>query len=255
MSLFPKIKTPPRINARTDRRRNIILHPIWCPDHGEYLLFEEALKVYRDVFGTNDEVILEMDGIDVSKRRFVMKNSDDEDNKDAIVLESSIGKNDNRFFVRKKVIASKLSSNNYTPLSCGPFIRSYDTSNHSSTLLDLETTLKENTELKKILFLSAGLEIAVINIPVGGKIGEKENTQPEVHPTRAQIFLVQTGSALVKLYMKDEKADQLEQFEVKLIESKVNDTIIIPSNTYHLIENVGSIPFTAVTIYSPVESI
>lgn len=74
-----------------------------------------------------------------------------------------------------------------------------------------------------------------------------------IHPSDAQIIMLKTGSVLVRLFTKKETdGDIFTQFDVKFLSEDREDFIFIPSNTYHLIENVGFVPVTAIAIYSPV---
>lgn len=254
------ITAPIRIRAKTDKNRHIILHPTWCSKKREYLLYDEAVIQYRNAFNKPQSMFVKimMDGKDVSKRRFVIKQED----KDDIVIRSDIGNNDDRF----TIIADDLSANDDDDgdsISSKP-MKSYITdfschhphktkrSHILATTLNLEKLLAVNTEFNVEIVDQKGFKMHLLNLPPGKFVGAEDNTKPEIHPTTTQIILVQTGKALVRLYAKNSETGVLEQEEVVFISSKKEDTIIIPHDTYHLIENVDTVPFTAVSIYSPI---
>lgn len=247
------IRPPLRINAKTDKGRPIILHPIWCDKKKEYLLYDEAVTQYRNAFNTGPEILVAimMDGKDVSLKRFVINKVNEGD----IALRSSIGNNDDRFTIVSSIDEANSSSMSMktatTDLSCHHSHRI----KHSpvmATTMKLEKLLKSNTEFNVEVVNTNGLKIHLLNVPPGKFVGADDNTKPEIHENVTQTILVQTGKALVRLYVKNKETGDLEQAEVVFISSKKDDTIIIPSNTYHLIENVDTIPFTAVSIYAPV---
>ncbi len=254
---------PIRINAKTDKGRTIILHPIWCTKKREYLLYDEAVMQYRAAFNKSADmfVVIMMDGKDVSDRRFVMKKVDEGD----IEIKSSIGKNDDRFTIvgklvandddtdvnpKQKQLSSHLNPDITTNLSCH---RSHRTKYQHilAMTFNLEKTLKKNIEPRVELVDNNGFKIVLLNLAPGKSIGVENDTKPEIHPTVTQTIIVQNGSALVRLFAKNEKTSEPILEQVCFISSKQEDTIVIPSNTYHFIENVDVVPFIAVSFYAP----
>ena len=103
--------------------------------------------------------------------------------------------------------------------------------------------LLEKQQFRNLFYTDENLQMATQTLKVGEKIGEgKDGALPEIHPKATQVIYILSGDARVTIYSED-KTDSIDLDEEQLA--------IIPPNTFHLIENIGTARLKLLTIYSP----
>jgi mannose-6-phosphate isomerase-like protein (cupin superfamily) len=95
---------------------------------------------------------------------------------------------------------------------------------------------EENTNFREVLFTGEKSQLVVMNIPIGGEIGE------EMHSHVEQTLFFKQGSAKVILDGKE-------------TEVGVGDVVVVTPQTRHNIVNVGTEPLMIYTVYAPVNHI
>lgn len=112
------------------------------------------------------------------------------------------------------------------------------------------TNLLASDEYRRLFYTDENLQMGTQTLKPGESIGQgdeytKKPKKPEMHPTMSQVVIVFSGIANVTLF-SEEKTDS-----ILLSKEGTDDMVIIPPNTYHLIENVGTDALRIFTIYSP----
>lgn len=100
-------------------------------------------------------------------------------------------------------------------------------------ILNIETTTKENTDYRRVLYTSTHLQLVLMCIAPGDAIGE------EVHHLD-QFIRIEEGDAAVRI---GETTHTLH----------ADSAFVIPEGTIHNVTNVGTIPLKLYTIYAPPE--
>ena len=95
---------------------------------------------------------------------------------------------------------------------------------------------EENTNFRTVLFTGQKSQLVVMNIPIGGEIGE------EMHPHVEQTLFFRQGNAKVILDGKE-------------TEVGVGDVVVVTPQTRHNIVNVGTEPLMIYTVYAPANHI
>jgi len=88
-------------------------------------------------------------------------------------------------------------------------------------------------EFRRVLFTGLYSQVVVMEIPVGGEIGD------EVH-TVDQVLIFTAGQGLATVAGKDQEVD-------------AGDVVIVPAGTQHQFVTRGDKPLELITIYSPAE--
>ncbi len=90
----------------------------------------------------------------------------------------------------------------------------------------------ENTNFRTVLHTTDKSQLVVMNIPVGGEIGE------ETHAHVEQILFVQSGTGKTVLDGKETDVN-------------AGDVIMVPPGTKHNLLNAGATPLIIATVYVP----
>lgn len=101
-----------------------------------------------------------------------------------------------------------------------------------SHILSIDKETEDNSHFRKVVFTGAMTQLVVMNIPVGGEIGE------ETHAHVEQALFIRSGSARVMF-------DGVEQSAV------AGDVVMVTPGTRHNIINAGLEPLTICTLYAP----
>lgn len=101
-----------------------------------------------------------------------------------------------------------------------------------SFIVNVGKAAAENTYFRKVLYTATKSQLVVMQIPVGGDIGE------ETHKHVEQILYFQSGNGKAVL---DGKESLLGP----------GDILIVTPGTKHNILNTGSEPLTIITVYVP----
>ena len=99
---------------------------------------------------------------------------------------------------------------------------------------NIKEITKENTHFREVLHTGKYSQLVVMNIKVGGEIGE------EVHENTDQMIFIVEGDA--------EAIIGTERFGID-----EHDVLIIPAETKHNVKNVGDEELKLYTIYAPPE--
>lgn len=110
--------------------------------------------------------------------------------------------------------------------------------------------LLESDEYRHIFYGDENLQLVTQTLKPGESIGkgDKQTKIPEVHVTMSQVIIVFDGTAKVTIF-SEEKTDTIILTEEN--DEGSHDMVVIPPNTYHLIENVGVDNLRILIIYSP----
>lgn len=95
---------------------------------------------------------------------------------------------------------------------------------------------EENTNFRSVLFTGQKSQLVVMNIPVGGEIGE------EIHPHVEQTLFFMNGKA--KAILDGEET-----------EIGSGDVVVVTPGAKHNIVNVGTEPLMIYTVYAPANHI
>ena len=101
-----------------------------------------------------------------------------------------------------------------------------------STITTIVKKTRENTNYRAVINTGQMSQLVVMNIPVGGEIGEEKHDQVE-----QSIFVVQ-GKAQVSLDGKDSPVC-------------AGEVVVISPGTFHNILNMGTEPLLMYTVYTP----
>ena len=135
---------------------------------------------------------------------------------------------------KKKYINSKLIKKG------GSFDLRHDLIEKTNTLIynvNLDNTTVQNTDYRKVLCTSNNMQLVVMSIPI------KENIPFEIHKDHDQFIKIEKGSCTAIIGKDNKNSYVLNE----------GDCIIIPSNTYHEITNIGNENLKLYTIYTPPE--
>jgi mannose-6-phosphate isomerase-like protein (cupin superfamily) len=91
---------------------------------------------------------------------------------------------------------------------------------------------EKNTDFRKVLFTGTRSQLVIMNIPVGGEVGEETHTYTE----QTLFFLSGTGKAIL---------NGKESFVGP------GDVVVVPPGTKHNFVNTGNVPLKIYTVYSP----
>jgi len=91
----------------------------------------------------------------------------------------------------------------------------------------------ESGEFRRVLWTGLYSQVVLMNIPVGGDIGEEIHTVDQILSFTSGVGLAQVGGR--------------EQ------EIKAGDMVIVPAGTKHQFLNTGPTPLILYTVYSPAE--
>ncbi len=93
------------------------------------------------------------------------------------------------------------------------------------------------------------LQLATQTLKPGEKIGdERDPNLPDVHREAIQVIIVFSGRAKVTFF-SEEKTSSIELTDEAGLANE--DMVIVPPNTFHLVENIGTDDLSLFTIYSP----
>lgn len=95
---------------------------------------------------------------------------------------------------------------------------------------------EENTNFRSVLFTGQKSQLVVMNIPVGGEIGE------ETHPHVEQTLFFMNGKAKAILDGKETEVGS-------------GDVVVVTSGTKHNFTNIGSEALMVYTVYAPANHI
>ena len=101
-----------------------------------------------------------------------------------------------------------------------------------SYITNLSRVASENTNFRVVVHTTKKSQLVVMNIPVGGEIGEEKHAHVE------QILSLQSGTGKTVLDGKETVVN-------------VGDVIVVPPGTKHNLTNVGTVPLVITTIYVP----
>jgi mannose-6-phosphate isomerase-like protein (cupin superfamily) len=114
---------------------------------------------------------------------------------------------------------------------------SYDKGN-APTVLNLTDIARENESFRAALWTGEGLQLTVMEIPVGEDIGL------ENHKDTEQILIIVAGTAEVTMG-KDKDTPRIREGVSH------GNAIIIPKNTWHNLKNTGRVPLKLFSVYAP----
>ncbi|OHA84082.1 MAG: hypothetical protein A2937_02710 [Candidatus Yonathbacteria bacterium RIFCSPLOWO2_01_FULL_47_33b] len=95
---------------------------------------------------------------------------------------------------------------------------------------------EENTNFRKVVFTGDRSQLVVMNIPVGGEIGQEKHG----HVEQTLFFLSGTGKAILNGVEADISA---------------GDVVVVTPSTEHNFINTGSEPLKVYTVYAPANHI
>ncbi|RYO99656.1 hypothetical protein DL764_006740 [Monosporascus ibericus] len=99
---------------------------------------------------------------------------------------------------------------------------------------DMLTALpSKSAEFRRVLWTGLYSQLVLMNVPVGGDIGD------EIHSVD-QILTFTSGTGLAQVGGKEQ-------------EVKAGDLVIVPAGTQHQFINTGPTPLLLYTVYSPAE--
>ena len=101
---------------------------------------------------------------------------------------------------------------------------------------NIEKETKENNYFRKVIFTGSKSQLVVMEIPIGGEIGE------ETHDHVEQTLFFTNGKCRVIL-----------NGEEKIISS--GDVVVVTPGTKHNFVNVGDTPLKVYTVYAPANHI
>ena len=110
------------------------------------------------------------------------------------------------------------------------------------TTFNLQVEVIKNTKPLNLLYTDPTLQFGIENVPIKGNIIK------EIHRTQTQCVMVLQGKATVTIYDPTKEGTEyvypLGGFEGK-------DTLFIPANTYHQVDNVSDEILKFITFYAP----
>lgn len=106
--------------------------------------------------------------------------------------------------------------------------------------------LVERSKLHSVFFTDSNFQMATFKMVRGDKIGDEENRdKPDLHLNATQTILIFSGSLKVTVYRDD------IPYSVELSASGINQIMVIPCNTPHLMENVNDDMAIGLLLYAP----
>lgn len=208
------------VRMKTDQRRTLVLAPLWCDTKQEWLLRDEALRVYEATFGAlqqGEQLQLWLDGRDVTHAHF---------------LDSYRARQPTQSITLATVQAGPFSARKVGP----------------SAMLDLTQLARHSTEKRRELLRTETAQFVMQRLPLGGAVGEANDTLPERHAHITQFILVLQGVAEVTLSADEKGRDVLEQLHLTPQQS-----VVVPPNTYHFVRQAGPVELVFFSVYSPPE--
>ena len=106
--------------------------------------------------------------------------------------------------------------------------------------LNIDEYTRFNNNFRTTIWTGRYLQVTLMSIPV------KETIGLEIHPNNDQFLKVVSGDAIVQ--MGKNRNNLTYQRRVK-----EGYAIIVPSNTYHNIINVGNRPLKLYSVYAPIK--
>lgn len=105
-------------------------------------------------------------------------------------------------------------------------------------IANLDSLVKQNSNYRTALWTGENLQVTMMCIPVGGEIGV------EIHENLDQFIGIVEGCALVRMGKRK---------NALTCQRKVNNefSVLIPSDTWHNIINIGCTPLKLYSIYAP----
>ena len=103
---------------------------------------------------------------------------------------------------------------------------------------NIEELTLANENFRTTLWTGAHLQITLMHIPVGGEIGL------EIHEGTDQFLRVEQGQGRVEMGKTRENLDFVA-------EADRDFAIVIPSETWHNVTNIGDEPLKVYSIYAP----
>ena len=102
----------------------------------------------------------------------------------------------------------------------------------------LEKETLSNKNYRKVIYTVPNqMQLVIMSIP------KNKDIHREVHPKTTQFIRIEKGTALATIGSKRKRQYTLTD----------GDSIIIPPNTFHRVQNVGKNPLKLYTIYTPPE--
>jgi len=101
-----------------------------------------------------------------------------------------------------------------------------------SVILSLQKITAENTNFRKVVFTGLKTQLVVMDIPVGGEIGE------ETHAHVEQTLYFESGEGKVFLDGKESSV-------------KAGDVLVVTPGTRHNVMNSGTASLKVFTVYAP----
>lgn len=130
---------------------------------------------------------------------------------------------------------------------CTPYCQSiyYDESLYSKKklkeifILNMDKSIKELQQKRHILYTDEQIQLSIQNLNT-----KNDNVPSEIHKKETQFIRVEKGELTVSIYLK-------KRFFVKKLVAHGDDTIIIPANKSHILENMSNEPVLFYSIYAP----
>ena len=208
------------VRMHTDQRRTLVLSPLWCDTKQEWRLADEALRVYEATFGElqqDEHLQLWLDGRDVTHAHFLESYRPGQP--------------------KQSITLSTVQSGPFSAKKVGP-----------SAMLDLALLARHCTEKRHELLRTETAQFVMQRLPLGGAVGEANDTLPERHAHITQFILVLQGVAEVTLSADAQGRSVLEQLYLTPQQS-----VVVPPNTYHFVRQMGSVELVFFSVYSPPE--
>ncbi len=209
------------LQLHTDQRRTLALCPQWCDTQQAWLVREEAQRVYEAAFGTlaeGESLQLWLDGCDVTHAHFLQHNHADH-----------------------PTISFTLLDAHQARLSVKHIRR--------SALLDLPRLVAHSgADRRQELMRTETAQYVMQRVPVGGAVGEQQDTLPERHPGVTQLIQVLAGVAEVTL-----SSDALGQQVMERLQLTPLQCAVVPPDTYHYVRQLGAVELVFFSVYSPPE--
>jgi mannose-6-phosphate isomerase-like protein (cupin superfamily) len=209
------------LQLHTDQRRTLALCPQWCDTQQAWLVREEAHRVYEAAFGTlaeGESLQLWLDGRDVTLAHFLTSYHAERPTHSVTLLDTQLA----RLSVRR--------------------IR-------HSALLDLSRLVAHRgADRRQELMRTETAQFVLQRVPVGGAVGEQQDTLPERHPGVTQLIQVLAGVAEVTL-----SSDALGQQVLERLQLTPLQCAVVPPDTYHYVRQLGPVELVFFSVYSPPE--
>jgi len=107
--------------------------------------------------------------------------------------------------------------------------------------------LLDDEKYRNLFYTDENLQMTTQTLKSGEKIGiGKNNSEPEIHPNATQTFILFAGSVKVTIF-SEEKSESL----MMGLGKHENQIVIVPPNTFHLVENTGPVIAHLLITYAP----